>query len=90
MEWLTADFETITDPDDCRIWAWATCDILDPEKLNFGNTMEGFIDFISKRKATVFFHNLKFDGDFILNYILKNGYKLNKDGRNLGVKNLQH
>lgn len=86
MEWLTADFETITDPDDCRIWAWATCDILDPEKLNFGNTMEGFIDFISKRKATVFFHNLKFDGDFILNYILKNGYKLNKDGRNLGDK----
>lgn len=29
--------------------------------------------------STIFFHNLKFDGNFILNYLLKNGYELTEE-----------
>lgn len=73
-----ADFETIVDVNDCRVWAWAISN--DKNKIEFGNSIETFIDYIKKlNKSTIYFHNLKFDGEFILSYILKQGFKYDKD-----------
>ena len=63
-----ADFETTTDPKDCRVWAYAICDINEPEKINIGINMESFMNWCNWKgnNDTVFFHNLKFDGGFII------------------------
>lgn len=72
----TADFETTTDENDCRVWAYAICGVEDPTEFYYGNNIEDFIEFCAdpKKNYTVYFHNLKFDGAFIISYLLKNGY----------------
>lgn len=73
----TADFETTTDEKDCRVWAWAVCNIDNPDEFIYGNNFESFIEFCSKsnKNFTLYFHNLKFDGSFIISWLLHNGYQ---------------
>lgn len=81
MKCFTADFETTTDPKDCRVWAYALCEIGNPTNFMYGNKIEGFIDFCKNKKENykILFHNLKFDGEYIFSYLLKNGYELIED-----------
>lgn len=78
---LVADFETTTLEHDCRVWGACACNIdtLDIEFLS--NNIDDFMDFIkvnSKRnKLEIYFHNLKFDGEFILSWLYKNGFVYN-------------
>lgn len=77
----TADFETTTDPNDCRVWACGICSIED-YTYEYGNSMEWFMDYISMHIGdTFYFHNLKFDGEFIISWLLDNGYKHISDRR---------
>lgn len=71
-----ADFETTTDPTDCRVWSWGLLEIDNPEYENveIGIDIDSFIERIMQSNTTIYFHNLKFDGVFILDYLLKNGY----------------
>ena len=77
----TADFETTTDEDDCRVWAYAVCNIDNPSDFRYGETFEQFIDFCADRKNnyTLYFHNLKFDGAFIISWLLHNGFEYISD-----------
>ena len=79
----TADFETTTDEEDCRIWAYALCNIDDPTEFYYGTTFEEFIDFCANpiNNYTLYFHNLKFDGSFIISWLLHNGYEYISDKR---------
>lgn len=70
---LVADFETITDPNDCRVWAWGM-DTLECDRWRDGLTIESFVEHASRFKSIIYFHNLKFDGMFIIDFLLKNGY----------------
>ena len=71
----TADYETTTDENDCRVWAWGVCDIYDTEKITIGTNIKDFIDFCRKSKNSDFyFHNLKFDGEFIMSWLFNNGF----------------
>ena len=81
MKKFTADFETNVNENDCRIWAWAVCEIGNPENFKYGNSMESFIEFCSNSKSNyvLYFHNLKFDMEYILSYLLKNGYEYIED-----------
>lgn len=75
-EWYCADFETTTDENDCRVWAWSAVQIFNLENYNWGIDFESFFEFmVSKNKSMWYFRNLKFDGDFILNNILRMGYE---------------
>lgn len=71
-----ADFETITDPNDCRIWAWGLVPIDSPdyENVEDGVDMTSFIERIQAQNSICYFHNLKFDGRFILDWLLNNGF----------------
>lgn len=71
----TADFETTTDPKDCRVWAYGICEIGKPENFIYGNNITDFMEWCKKNPATYYFHNLKFDGEFILCWLFENGYK---------------
>ena len=76
----TADFETATWlEDESYVWAWALCNIENVEEIKIGNTIESFFEEIEKENAILYFHNLKFDGEFILYYLLKNGFKRIED-----------
>jgi len=71
------DFETTTTPEDVRVWASCLVDIDTSETAFIGNDIESFFDFLKDKNTVVYFHNLKFDGEFILSYLLKNKYKHN-------------
>ena len=80
MKKYCADFETATWLDnESYVWAWALCNIEDTNEIKIGNTIESFFEEIEKENATLYFHNLKFDGEFILYYLLKNGFKRIED-----------
>ena len=72
----TADFETTTDPDDCRVWAVATCEIDDScDHVEHGTSIEWFIDWCERNaQCNVYFHNLAFDGAFIMDWLERNGW----------------
>ena len=76
MKKYTADFETTTRADDCRVWAYAICEVGNPDNFIYGNSIDDFIDWCANPKSndTVYFHNLKFDSQFIMNWLFKNGY----------------
>lgn len=44
------------------------------ENVEYGNDIESFITRISSQNGTCYFHNLRFDGAFILDWLLNNGY----------------
>lgn len=69
-----ADFETTTDPEDCRVWAWAACPVDAPERMVYGNSVRSFMEWLSmRREADVWFHNLAFDVSFIFDHMLRTG-----------------
>lgn len=78
-ESYTADFETTTDKNDLRIWAWGVCNINDFNDFQYDNTMETFIKWLENHTGcNIYFHNLRFDGEFIISWLLKNGFKYNE------------
>ena len=87
-ERFTADFETTTDPNDCRVWAWAMCNIEKPEQSTMGKNIDGFIQYCEEElhNPVVYFHNLKFDGEFIIVWLFKNGFTHVKDKKLLTDK----
>lgn len=77
MSTFVADFETTTNPDDCRVWAYAICEVGNEERdVIVGNSITGFMNWcrLQKENHKIFFHNLKFDGQFIMSWLFKNGY----------------
>lgn len=84
---FTADFETTTDPLDCRVWACGICSIDETHSFKYGNSLEWFIEFAKNNTgSTFYFHNLKFDGEFILCYLFEHGYKHVVDRKKLKTK----
>ena len=81
MRKFTADFETTVDESDCRVWAYSICEIDNINNFIYGNNIEDFINWCSnpKENYVVYFHNLKFDGEYIFSYLLNNGYTCIKD-----------
>lgn len=73
---FSADFETTTDVKDCRVWAFAVCNVDEPSDFRYGNSIDEFIKFCAEPKINykLFFHNLKFDGSYIISYLLHSGY----------------
>lgn len=76
MRSYIADFETTTQVDDCRVWAWCICSVDNPDFCKFGNDLASFMDWC-ERSATcnIYFHNLAFDGAFIMDFLERNGWK---------------
>lgn len=76
MRKFACDFETTTNEDDCRVWAYALCEIGNIDNFIYGNSIDEFINFCKDKKENyvLYFHNLKFDGEYIFNYLLNNGY----------------
>lgn len=73
---FVADFETTTQIDDCRVWCYSISEIGYEENTHVGKDIKDFIDYIQTLgNCNIYFHNLKFDSQFIIYYFLTNGYK---------------
>lgn len=62
-----------------EVWAAAIVE-LNTEDVTILNSMADFLNYIKSLKRNVigYFHNLKFDGNFIVDYLLRNGYRWNR------------
>lgn len=76
---FSCDFETTTDINDCRVWAYGYMEIGNTENYKIGNNLDEFMVWVEKTKADYYFHNLKFDGSFIINWLLKNGFTYSEE-----------
>lgn len=86
-KWV-ADFETTTDPNNCYVWAYACCEVGNHENVVIGTSLEDFISWCMSLKTNdkIFFHNLKFDCQFIIDYLLREGFKHVEDKKELDSK----
>lgn len=65
--------------DDCRVWGWGMTDVNAPENVEYGGDIGSFIERLSEENSTTYFHNLGFDGSFILDYLFRQGYEFTTD-----------
>jgi len=79
---IVADFETsrnAPNTSDSHVWCWGaarwTGDSVEDDEYQDGFTIDSFMHYVSsqERSANVFFHNLKFDGHFIVDWLLRTG-----------------
>ena len=75
---FACDFETevYDGQKETKVWLWGACPLY-TEDIEIGETIESFFEFLTKLNENVilYFHNLRFDGSFILYYLEQNGYK---------------
>lgn len=73
-----ADFETTTIAP-ARVWCWGVACVETPDIVETGRTIEEFIEWASEaHNPVIYFHNEKFDGAFILDYLLRSGFTWKK------------
>lgn len=74
---FTADFETNVNEEDCRVWAYALCEIGDTDNFIYGNSMDDFMEWCASPvyNYKLYFHNLKYDGEYILSWLFANGFE---------------
>lgn len=71
-----ADFETTGENNlridgRVRVWLWSLVNVPNPDEYYTGTTIESFLEQIQKLRITkIFFHNLRFDGSFIIWHLL--------------------
>lgn len=80
-----ADFETANNPDlnvdETWVWLAVAVDVDTEEPVCVANSIEGFVGWLlSTPGCTVYFHNLSFDGNFLLSYLVTHGWRP-ADGR---------
>ena len=89
MTYYSCDFETTTNKSDCRVWAFGACNIYNLNDFYYGLSIEDFIEWcklLPDNTTKLYFHNLKFDGEFIISWLLRNGYKCIKNTNELDGK----
>ena len=76
---LAADFETTVYPNQIRTDVWASaCVELYTEDVKIFHSIEETMDYYLSLNTNliVYYHNLKFDGSFWINYLLSSGWKM--------------
>ena len=79
-----ADFETTTDPKDCRVWAWGSVAIDDLSDYATGIDIDSFMAYLDNRPSITYFHNLRFDGTFITDWLLRHDFRWVPDSPGAG------
>lgn len=85
MQMAVADFETITRADDCRVWAWAVAQVAKSPSTTYGTCIRSFLSYVATApKRLYWFHNLAFDGKFIIDALFRLGYEWVHDSPRAG------
>lgn len=77
------DFETITRNGIECVWLFDFCNVATLEHIT-GKNLDEFLEIIDNLKtgSTIYFHNLKFDASFLIDYMLKCGYEISENKSN--------
>lgn len=88
MRKFACDFETNVSETDCRVWAYSIAEIGKPNNFIYGNNIEDFITWCANPRENYYcyFHNLKFDIEYLFSYLLNNDYKCIKDKKDKADK----
>ena len=83
MKSYVADFETTTIEENCHVWAYAICEVGNSENVTIGTTIDDFMKWCENHSENpkVYFHNLKFDSQFILAWLFEHGFKHVEDSK---------
>jgi len=76
---FACDFETEVDSKKTRVWASIIVDIESLTLEALDTSIYGFMNYAKRNNGIYYFHNLKYDGAFILDHLLKEGYKFDED-----------
>lgn len=82
---FVADLETNNNVKDCRVWASGIAEIpahyTTSPMVRHWNNLEGLMEFLASQEKTheVYFHNAKFDAQFIIDYLIDNGYEYDQN-----------
>lgn len=68
------DFETVVDQEHTRVWLWGAVN-LENENFKYGKTIDEFMNWAKGRNRKGYFHNIKFDVQFIFYWLFKHGFK---------------
>lgn len=81
-----ADTETLTyleqDTGRTRVWGWGLVE-LGHRDVEIGSTLDSLMERILQEDCNVYFHNIKFDGDFLLVWLFEHGYSLEKSSKKM-------
>lgn len=72
------DLETTHENNVARVWASGMYNPYTDE-FEWGKDMNWTINFMYSNPGKYYYHNLKFDGNFIISYLLKNGFQHTKN-----------
>jgi len=82
--WYVADFETNVTPETCAanpVWAWGLAKVGDDGLRAYGTSIDSFMRLFWEHDSIyssgfigIYFHNLNFDGEFILSWLLSHGW----------------
>jgi hypothetical protein len=61
------------------VWVWGISSLSDPNGMDWGKSIGEFIYYLYDQDSVCYFHNLKFDGHFIVDWLLKNDYRHRHD-----------
>lgn len=77
--YYACDFETSVENEKTWVWSFGVSKLYQ-NKVDIGTSIEEFMNWaLDGKSKTLYFHNLKFDGKFIMYYLLSNGYKQVKE-----------
>lgn len=73
----SADLETTTDKNDCRVWAYSLSNIENPDEFIYGKSLDELFEWCceAKENYTLYFFNLKFDAQFLLSWLFNHGFE---------------
>ena len=59
------------------MWAWAAAEVYAPDNIYYGNSLDTFMQGVCALpdRSCMWFHNLKFDGEFIYNWLFDHGWE---------------
>lgn len=88
MKYYVVDTESTTKEDDCRVWAYAICDVFDFNNIIVGTSIDELMQWCSMQtdNPKIYIHNEKWDAQFILYWLFKNGFTHVQDRRNRATK----
>jgi hypothetical protein len=69
MDIFVADFET-TKTIPTRVWAWGICSLERPDLFLYGTGIDSFMELCQEENRLIYFHNERFDGQFIIYHLL--------------------
>ena len=72
------DFETRNE-NPASVWHWGYAEIGNIDNWKWGTDIESFMRWCSGVNDTIYFHNLRFDGNFIVSWLLRNGFTHNTE-----------